>query len=196
MTSSNEIVRSRSGRRFKKVVSTPDGTFLPHPPPRRPSNAPSTLPTVVNRDGVIAARSSSSLLRLNSKKSDVPILISRSSKHRLGARQPLPPIPPATPLYKDTYPLTDPPPREGFVDIAVRLIDGERIERRFSLADPLGCVLAFVEAHTNERLESPCELVPNGMTSQTLKPEQMRLSLETLGIRNRTLFYLQLMNDD
>eukprot|EP00118_Oscarella_pearsei_P028722 m.311619 g.311619 ORF g.311619 m.311619 type:complete len:189 (+) comp88927_c0_seq1:93-659(+) len=183
-STSKEFVRARSGRRFMKVSDDFYSLLQPRPPPKEtsfPANLkpPSRKPKAPSSD------------------SKVPLLISRSSRHRLGCRQPLPAIKKAPLTYRDSYPLRD-PPDEKFVDIAVRLPDGERIERRFSLGDPLGCVMAFVERHKNGAFELPCELVPSAGRvdgGKSLRHRQMGMSLEELGINRRTLLHLQEIDD-
>lgn len=224
-TSGEDVIRTRSGRRFRTINATGDDRMraIPKPPDpqkrrnplvRENHNSSSRMRMKLGNDSVSSLTGPSAVNILGDSR--VPVLISRSKRHNLRRTQPLPAIGKPrsqtdmsvqvrktaincreSQTYCDRFPLSNEPTlSDSCVTIAVRLLDGRRVERRFSEGDRLGCVFSYAEQVSGGSLPGSCELLVGGMAEKTLGDRELEETLRKLGIRSRTLLYLQEADTD
>jgi hypothetical protein len=218
-SATEDFIKARGGRRFKVTNNINDNRprDLPKPPQRRKVSDSHLVQSQEERSTQMRIRlgrdSSSSLSESSVTNllgdSRVPVLISRNKRHELRHTRPLPAIGKCHNEnssstremavesrvfrnYRDRFPLCDEPKlSDSCVTVGVRLLDGRRVERRFIGTDRLGCVLSFAEEASGGSLPGSCELLVSGMAEKTLGENELEESVRDLGIRNRTLLYLQ-----
>ena len=225
-SSTEDFIRARGGRRFKVTSDINDNRprEIPKPPDsqnHRRAPDPRSIQSHETRSQMRIKLGTDSSTSLSGPSvanilgdSRVPVLISRTRRHGLRHAQPLPAIGKCRSEnsvstqemavecrvfrnYRDRFPLSDEPKlSDSCITVGLRLLDGCRVERRFNGTDRLGCVLSFAEEASGGSLPGSCELLVSGMAEKTLGENELEESVRELGIRNRTLLYLQETDTD